>query len=61
MNDSKTQHLKLALVVFNLVLIAYQLLFNFGESFAWSKVLLGGGVATLVAALVFGLLSLLKK
>lgn len=38
MNEIKTQHLKLALAVFNLVLITYQLLFNFGESFAWNKV-----------------------
>ena len=53
MNEQLKQRVMTAVVGFNLTIIAYQLGFNWGEDFSWTKLLLGLVIAVVVGGVVY--------
>ncbi len=58
--DDKNRIL-IPIVVFNLVVVFYQLFFNTGASFTWGKLFLAIGLGTVAAAVAFGIGAAMKK
>lgn len=60
MDDGKNSIL-IATMVFCLVVIVFQLLFNSGDSFGWLKMIGGLVLASIAAGAAFGVMAAMKK
>jgi hypothetical protein len=58
--DDKNRIL-IPIVVFNLVVVFYQLMFNTGASFTWGKLFLAIVLGTVAAGVAFGVSAAMKK
>jgi hypothetical protein len=56
--DDKT---KISIIVFNVVFLLYQFLFNWGDSFGWGKLFLAFLLGTVAAGVTFGVMTQMKK
>jgi hypothetical protein len=60
MDDGKNSVL-IALLVFCLVVIGFQVFFNSGDSFGWLKMIGGLVLASIAAGAAFGVMAAMKK
>lgn len=61
MDDSVKQRMMVAFVAFNIVMILFQFLFNFGDAFTWGKLFMGLVVAGVAGAIAFFTMGLLNR
>jgi hypothetical protein len=52
---------KISLIVFNVVFLLYQIVFNWGDAFTWTKLFLAFVVGGVAAAVTFGIMAAMKK
>ncbi len=61
MDDAQKNRVMTAVVVFNIVLIAFQFFFNWGPDFSWLNLALGALVAGVAGGAAYGAMTALGK
>lgn len=55
MDERTKQRVLLAVVAFNITVIGFQLLFNFGDAFTWTRALIGFACGLVAAGVGYGI------